>query len=136
MSKSLIGLFSLFFLAFALFATMVLFRTQIASITRAKEDSVPSEKNTLVFAWPLRLPADGKSESTITVFVRSSNGRPLSSKVVTATSSLGQIQNSPATSDKEGKVTFQLSSDTPGVANIQTTAEDVKILQSVSIKFE
>lgn len=136
MSKNLVGLMVLFFFSFVLFATMVIFREPIGRITRAKEDLATSERNTVVLAWPLRLPADGKSKCKITVFVRSTNGKPLSNKNVTLTSSSGAIDPSLVISDKEGKAEFQLSSSTPGIAEIEATADNLKVIQKISVKFE
>ncbi|NTU47308.1 hypothetical protein HGA88_06835 [Candidatus Roizmanbacteria bacterium] len=136
MSKSFIGLMSLFFLTFAFFAVMVLLREPLKNITRAKEDLATSEKNSLLFAWPLTLKAGADTSSKITVFVRSTNGKPLSNKEVSLSSTIGNVTPSSVVSDKEGKAEFTLSSPISGVANVEATADNLKVLQKVSVKFE
>lgn len=136
MDKKLTGLLSLFFLSFALFAVMVVFQEPLSHLTRAKEEFEASGDHSLMFAWPLSAVADGKSGSTITVFVRSTKGRPLSNKTVAVSSSLGQVQSIETTSDKEGKATFRVISDTPGIAEIQAVIDNnVPITQKVTVKF-
>jgi len=71
MDKKIIGLMLVFFLSFGIFMTVLVFNKPINQLTRAKEESVVSEKNSLVFACPLNAQADGKSQNKITVFVRS-----------------------------------------------------------------
>lgn len=136
MNKSLFGLLSLFFLAFLLFVTTVLFRGQITQFTRAKEELSVSSKDSLLFAWPLTLSADGNSKSVITIFVRSSTSKPLSSKVTTLSTTLGTLSSATATTDKEGKATFALSSSISGTAEIKASVEGIPLDKGITVKFE
>ena len=138
MDKKLLGLMFLFFLSFALFASMVIFEKPLSNLTRAKEELAPSAKDSLIFAWPLTTKADGKTESTITVFVRNIKTEPLTDKVVSVKTNLGTLKEATVTSDKEGKAEFHLISDTPGLAEVSATVEGLsgEIEHKVTVQFE
>lgn len=137
MDKKLLGLMSLFFLSFALFAVMVVFEKPLSRLTRAKEDFDASPTHSLIFAWPLTVKADGVSTSTITVFVRSTKGKPLADKTVTIDTPIGNLREGTVISDKEGKAVFQLTSAEIGTAEIQAVVENtVSLQQKVTVKFE
>jgi hypothetical protein len=137
MDKKLLSLASLFFLTFGIFAAVVVFNKPLTQLTRAKEDTEPSAANSLLFAWPLKVPADGKQLSEITVFVRSTGTKPISNKTVSLTSSLGSVKESSQTTDSEGKAVFHLTSEAAGVAEVTATLDGaLKLNQTVTIKFE
>lgn len=135
MDKTLLGLLMIFFLAFTIFITFVLFNDQLTTVTRASTEVVSSDKS-LIFAWPLSLQADGKTESEITVFVRNEEGKGISDKTVRITSALGEVKEQSATTDKTGKAIFHITSTTPGLAEIETVVDNNPIRKKVSIKFE
>lgn len=136
MNKKFIGLMSLFFLTFGVFSATVLFSKPLTQLIRAKEDVVSSAANSLIFAWPLTVNADGKSTSSVTVFIRTSTDRPVANKQVSITSTLGSFKNNIEATDNEGKATFVLTSDTKGIADIEASIDNNKIQQKVSVKFE
>lgn len=136
MDKKFIGLVSLFFLSFFLFLTFTIFQEPIAQFTRATEKNLPSANESIILAWPLQLNADGKSQSTINVFVRNEKQVPVSNKKVTLTSTLGQIEETQPISDKQGKTEFKISSTQPGVAEITAQIEGGIILtKKITIEF-
>lgn len=131
------GLSSLVFLTFALFAIMVVFQEPLSHLTRAKEEFEASPGTSLILAWPLNVKADNKTASNLTVFVRTAKGRPLSNKVVAVTSTLGRVQSIESTSDKEGKTTFRIISDTPGTAEVEAIIDNnVKLTKKVTVRFD
>jgi len=134
MDKKLIGLVFVFFLAFSLFMSIVVFNQPLSRFTRAKEDSLPSTKKSLIFAWPLTTKIN--NQVTINVFARNEKGLPLANKNVVLRSTLGDIFPNSATTDKSGKVTFNLVSDNPGIAEVSAIVEGNFLNQKVSIKFE
>ena len=134
MDKKLIGLVFVFFLAFSLFISIVVFNQPLSRFTRAKEDSLPSTEKSLIFAWPLTNKIN--NQVTINVFVRNEKGIPLANKNVILRSTLGNIFPNSATTDKSGKVTFNLVSDNPGIAEVSAIVEGNFLNQKVSIKFE
>ncbi len=137
MDRKLITLLALFFVAFATFTSIVVFNKPLTQLTRAKEESIPSAANSLILAWPLKVAADGKEKTTITVFARSTGGRPIPNKTIALTSSLGAISPSTVVSDAEGKGVFTLTSPTKGVAEMSATVDNsVQLNQRVSVKFE
>ena len=137
MDKKLGGLLLVFFLLFTVFASTVLFNSQIISFTRAKEDFAPSAKASLLFAFPLLTKADGKSISTISIFVRSDKGMPVKNQKVSITATLGKLSSPDIDTDEKGKATVTLTSTTPGVSVIGATVGDsLKISQPLSITFE
>lgn len=137
MDKKLGGLLLVFFLLFTVFASSILFSTQLSSITRAKEDYVPSAKASLLFAFPLLVKADGTTKSTISVFIRSDKGMPVKDQKVTLSASIGQLNPSEVTTDEKGKATATLTSTTKGVSIIGATiGMSTKMTQPLSITFE
>lgn len=135
--KKFIILTSLFFLSFTLFTSMIVFNKPLTTLIRAKEDFVPSSTNSIMFAWPLSSPADGKTKVNITVFVRNSKNLTLSNKKVTLSSNLGEITEIQPISDKSGKSIFSLTSNQPGIAEIKSIIDNqIEISQKLSIKFE
>lgn len=130
-------LMMVFFLSFTLFTTIVVFNKPLTQFTSAKEEFLPSEKDSLIFAWPLTAKADGKSAVTITVFLRNTNGKPLNNKSVALTASLGKLREPTVQSNADGKAEFQLTSDTSGIAQIEAVANNsIKLDQKISVKFE
>jgi len=137
MDKKLFALIALFVISFAFFAVLTVFNKPITNLTRAKEDVSSSAERSRMIAWPLSVKANGTSQSLINVFVVSESDKPLSNKVVTLTNSLGQLRETAATTDNNGKVTFHISSTTPGIAEIEAIIEpNIKLPKKVSIKFE
>jgi len=128
----------LFFLSFAFFSFVVVFNKPISQFTRAKEELSPSISRSRMIAWPFPIiPADGETKSTIHVFVVSETDRPLQGKVVTLTTTHGTLYETSATSDANGKATFSISAETPGIATLQAIVEpDVQLANQISLKFE
>lgn len=137
MDKKLIGLVAVFLLAFGLFVSILVFQQPITKLTKAKEEFLPSPTKSLIFAWPLSLSADGKSETIINVFVRNEKEFPITNKKVTLTTTLGTIKEIQPVSDKQGKTEFKLSSISSGVAQIKATVDNsIELEQKVSVKFD
>lgn len=137
MDKKLLALITLFFISFAFFAVVTVFNKPITQLTRAKEDFTASSERSKLIAWPLTVMADGASESQINVFIVSESDKPLSNKVVTLTTTLGQLRSTAATTDNNGKATFSLISTTPGLAEIEAIVEpNIRLSKKISIKFE
>ncbi len=137
MDKKLIGLMSIFFVAFLFFTTLVVFKNPLSTITRAGNAGQPSGANSLLFAWPLNTKADKSSTVKIDVFVRSDTNAPLENKTVTLKSTLGSIRAVQEATDKGGKATFILTSETPGIAEVTATIDQsTPLTQKLSIKFE
>lgn len=141
MDKKFLGLFFLFFLAFTLFVSLVVFNKPITQFTKATEELTPSSETSHIFAWPLTVAADGKSESEINVFVQNKNKNPVSTIInkVTLQTTLGQIREKNISDDdkKLGKASFIVTSTEPGIAEITAKINDsVLVKQKVTIKFE
>lgn len=137
MDKKLVGLLTIFFLLFGLFTTVLIFERPLIRFTKAKDELIPSPEKSIVFAWPLKLSADGRSTSQITVFVRNRDGGALSNKKVTISTNLGLLNSPSAVTNKNGKVEFTLSSTSAGVAEISASVDDsTQLTQKVSIKFD
>lgn len=136
MDKKFLLVTLFFILTFVAFTGYVVFRDPILRLTRASEEKSVSLSNSLVFAWPLKLKADGTSKSEITVFVRSPDGKGLGEQSVSLISSLGVVQEPRLISNIEGKAIFHLTSDLQGVANIEVLVNNKKLVRSVTIEFE
>jgi hypothetical protein len=136
MDKKLLGLVVIFLLSFSLFTTIVVFEKPLLTrFTKAKEDFTPSSQKSLLFAWPLSLPADGQSEASINVFVRNDKEAPVTNKKVVLTTNLGTIKEIQPISNNQGKTEFKISSSEEGEANIKAMVENVTFNQTLSIQF-
>ena len=137
MDKKLGGLLVLFFLLFAIFASSILFNQSLISFTRAKEDFAPSADTSLLFAYPLLVKADGKTKSTISVFLRSEKGMPVKDRKVVVSASIGDLDTANVTTDEKGKATVTLTSTSTGTASVTAAIDgSLKMKQSLSITFE
>ena len=136
MDKKFTALTGLFFLSFLLFVTLVVFNNPLTTLTRASEESDPSAATSKMIVYPLTLPADGKSESTITVFVANSKQKPLPNKVITASTTLGDLkEQSVVAAGQNAQGSFELSSTTPGTAELTITIDNTVKLKPVTIQF-
>ncbi|HEX7543146.1 MAG TPA: hypothetical protein VF385_03630 [Patescibacteria group bacterium] len=138
MDKRFMALMVVFFLVFGVFVTSTLFNKQISNFARASTETDPSSQTSLILAWPLTAKVGDKVD--VNVFIRSANNSPLDKKQVKLVTNLGLIngtQESTAESDKTGKVSFTLTSDTAGIAELSAFINnDIQISQKVTVKFE
>ncbi|MFN4212908.1 MAG: Ig-like domain-containing protein [Microgenomates group bacterium] len=137
MDKKLTGLMLIFFLAFSLFTSFMIFNKPLSRLTRAKEEFIASADTSLVFAWPLTAKADNQSSVMVSIFVRNFNNIPLPNKKVSLTTNLGTVTEIQPITDKAGKATFKLNSNTPGIAQLTAVVDNqIQLKQKVSVKFE
>lgn len=127
----------IFFLSFGIFVSVLLLnKSPLTQLIRAEKELIPSAKNSLVFAYPLTVKADGVSQNKVTIFVRNDTNNVIPNKVVTITTSLGTPTKTEITTGKDGKAEFNITSTRPGVAEITATAGNVLLQQKVTVKFE
>jgi hypothetical protein len=112
------------------------FNKPISRLTRAEIDLVPSKEKSLIFAWPLTLKADGVSKSEINVVIRNNNLKFIEEKQVTVKSTLGDIKSISNTTDKGGKTSFELTSTTPGIAEVSAYVDNTEVGKKITVKFE
>ena len=135
--RPLLGLLVVFFLAFGLFITLTTFNKQLATLTRAKEESIPSSETSLIFAWPLTSPINSAAPVEINVFIRNAGNIPISGRLVTLTTTLGNFSYNSQTTAKSGKSTCYLTSPSVGVAEITGMVDNqIQLKQKITIKFE
>ena len=138
MDKKFMALVLVFFLVFGVFMSLMLFNKQITNFARASAETDPSSQTSLIFAWPLTAKIGDKVE--VNVFIRNANNTPLNKKSVRLTTNLGLIngsQESTSESDKTGKVSFTLTSNSIGVAELTAYINNnIPLIQKVSVKFE
>lgn len=137
MDKKLAGLISFFFLTFFVFISVLVFGKPLSRFTRAAEDYQPSAEKSLIFAWPLSSSISTADVVKIDVFVRSESGKPIPTREILMNTTIGTVSPKIAVSDKNGKATFSLTSQTPGVADISAVIDNtVPVSQKVSVKFD
>ncbi len=137
MDKKLLTISSLLIITFLIFTGYLLFSGPIGNFTRAaNQGGAASPSNSLVFAWPLTVPADGRSTSSITVFLRDSEGRGISQQKVTIAASIGVADETTKVTDPDGKVIYKLSSTTAGVANLDFFIDNRKLEKSITVQFK
>jgi len=126
-----------FFLAFALFTSFIVFNKPLTQMTRAKEDIAPSAKNSILSAWPTTVDADGKSETTITVFARSATNKPIQNKPVKLETTLGTVKEKELKTSKTGRAEFHLTSTNRGSATVHAIINrTIKTEHKVTIVFK
>lgn len=136
MDKKLMGLISLFFLSFFVFISVMVFSKPLSRFTRAAEDSRPSSSKSLIFAWPLSASVTSLETVKLDVFVRSENGNPIPKRQIVVNTDIGSVSPKVMLSDKNGKASFSLTSQTAGTAQVSATIDNTTpISQKVSIKF-
>ena len=137
MDSKFIGISILFFLGFTAFTGYVFFSGSLNVATRASNvATAPSIENSLIFAWPLSVPADGSTSSEVSVFIRNQDNRGLANKQVTIEGNPSIFQSSIATTDSDGKALFKITSNSPGVAEISAIVDNRRLDRKVSIEFK
>jgi hypothetical protein len=136
MDKRLLWMSVLFFVAFVFFAAYVFFNGPINRITRAAEDTTPSLQQSLLFAWPLTVEANGAAETEVTIFVRNNDNKALEEQLVKIATSLGSVSEGQVVTDADGKAIFHVSSDAVGVAQIEAFVDNRRLLRNITVQFE
>lgn len=127
----------IFMLSFGLFTTITVFNKPLTRLTKAKEEFQTSSESSLLFAWPLTTKADGRYSVQINVFVRNATNIPLSNRKVHLSTTLGTLKENDLDTDKAGKASFMLKSDSPGLAELSALIDNqVQLKQKISVKFE
>lgn len=139
MDKKFIALMVLFVVVFGAFITTTMFSKNFAGFARASSAADPSSQTSLIFAWPLTARVGDKVD--VNVFVRSANNTPLEKKQVKLVTNFGVVnggsQESTVESDKTGKASFILTSDSLGMAELTSIVNgSVELSQKVTVKFE
>ncbi|MFA6016595.1 MAG: hypothetical protein WC744_00735 [Patescibacteria group bacterium] len=138
MDKKFVALMILFFVVFGIFITTTFFNKQLASLARASADSDPSPKESLFFYYPIEGIKPGVKVD-INIFVRNNNKMPLNNKPIKLITNFGLInglKESVLTSDTKGKVSFVLTSEAPGSAELTAYFKDNIVLIKKVIVFE
>ena len=135
MDKKLLALAALLFVSIGIYSLFAFFKVPFAIFTQASQTNKPSTQTSLIFAWPLDLPADGKTESEITIFIRNEEGRGISEESVRLTSTIGTVPQTLLSTNLEGKSVFHISSKQVGVAQIEAFVDNKKLQRTISIKF-
>src|SRR3972149_10741475 len=134
MDKNFVSLIIVFFLAFGLFITLTTFNKQLATLTRAKEESIPSSETSLIFAWPLTSSTSSTAPVEVNVFIRNANNVPISGRLVTLTTTLGSFSYNSQATDKSGKSTFYFSSTSAGIAEVTGLGDNqIQLKQKITI---
>lgn len=135
MDKKMVGLVGLFFLAFFVFISLVVFSKPLSRFTRAASTIDPSATQSLIIAFPLTLQSNSSEESKVDVFVRSQNNAPVAGRDISLQTTLGTVTPGHATTDRTGKATFQFSpAGDKGVADISAIIDNtLRITQNVTI---
>ncbi|MDA1317016.1 MAG: Ig-like domain-containing protein [bacterium] len=136
MDKKLLWMSIILVLAFTLFASYVFFGGSLTNLARASEETEPSLQQSLIFAWPLNVPANGTAETEVTVFIRNNESKGLNEQQVKIASSIGTVKEGEIITDAEGKAVFHVSSSVVGVAEIEAFVDNKRLLRKISVQFE
>lgn len=136
MDKKLLMLAVIFFLAFSINLSLIVFENPISRAIKAKDEHNVSYANSMMFAWPYLVTADGKGSSLITVFVKSDVGAPIANKQVTLQTNLGDLSDTSVMTDNTGKAEFTITSLVEGDALVEALIDNNKLTNNVTIKFK
>ncbi len=137
MDKKLLLFVAIFFMAFGLNLSLIVFEKPINKMIKAKEENVISPDKSKIFVWPLTSTSDGKNNARITVFTKDTNDLPMDGKKVTLSTNLGTIKAINDLTDKNGKAEFDISSNIEGIAEIKALIDNqVYINKSITVKFK
>jgi hypothetical protein len=138
MDKKLTGLMSVFLLSFALFLSLVFLNTTLGKNSRASSTTKPSTDNSFILAFPLELSTTSATPSSLTIFVRDADTKPLQNRNVALSATAGSVQPSTVTTDTDGKATAQFSCNgaSPSeVAQINAVVDNsFQLTKTVTIK--
>src|SRR4051794_12646966 len=135
MDRKLIGLLSVFFLAFALFVSVIFFHSNLGKGIRATESENASSTNSIILVYPLELNSNDGSYATISVFVRDADSKALPNKIIDVSTSIGTVTPARITTDPNGKAAVNFTCTSPGTAQIHAIINStVNINQTVTIK--
>ena len=126
---------SVFLLSFALFLSLVFINQTVGNDTRASNSLKPSVNTSFILSFPLEVV--GTEPSTITVFVRDEDTKPLPNRAVTLSSSIGSINTPNLITDGDGKATaeFTCNNVPSGIAQINAIIDDtLSLTKTVTIK--
>lgn len=114
----------------------VLFTGPLSTFTHAVVPLSASEANTTLYAYPLTIKADGKTQSKIDLFVASRDSLPVPNKPVIASSTVGTLSPTNAMTDTMGHVSYVLIMEEPGIATIQFTVDGVLLGKQITVQGE
>ena len=138
MDKKFIALMILFFVVFGVFISTTLLNGKIGNFARASTETDPSSTTSLIFAWPLTAKVGDKVD--VNIFIRNAGNLPLNKKPVRLVTNLGLVNGaveSFSESDKTGKVSFILTSNEVGIAELTAFVNgNIQLSQKVTVKFE
>jgi hypothetical protein len=98
----------------------------------------PSASKTTVSVEPAKVPANGKTDATVTVAVRDAAGRPVTDKTVTLAQGAGTssvIGDPSGPSDDNGTVTFSVTDTVLETATYTATVDGVEMTQKPTVTF-
>lgn len=128
------SLWILTLILFGVVAMYFLLTGPLSKLTRASVSGKPSQTQSMIFAQPLTMKADGVASSKIDVFISTDDGKPVPNKIVDVTTSAGVLSPSSATTDGEGHAVFSLKLSSPGLASISYSVDKVSFPQTVSVE--
>lgn len=133
-SFKVLGILTL--VVFTFVALYFLLTGPLATMTRASVSETPSQSQSMIFAHPLSMKADGVTKSKVDVFVASEDGKPIPNKVVDITATVGTPEPSSLSTDEEGHAVFYLTMSEAGLASISFSVDKIPFSQTVSVRGE
>jgi len=104
------------------------------SLTKAAPATTVSLTDSYVIGEKILCRADGEDKCKVNVFLLDKNGKPVVGKSVSMTGE-AQIDNLNQLSDKNGKVSFEISSRSKGQASLQVVYQGVPMGSAVTVTF-
>ncbi len=104
------------------------------TLTKAAPATTVSVTDSYVIGERILCKADGEDKCKVNVFLLDKNGKPVVGKSASMTGG-AEIDTLNQLSDKDGKVSFEISSRTEGQVDLQVAHQNVPFGSSVTVTF-
>ena len=106
----------------------------MVTLTKAVPATTVSLTDSYVIGEKILCKADGQDKCKVNVFLLDKNGKPVVGKSASMTGE-AEIDTLNQLSDRDGKVSFEISSRTEGQVGLQVTHQNVPLGSSVTVTF-
>lgn len=113
-----------------------IFTGPLAGISRAVLPAKASATSSMILGYPLTIPADGTTASTLDIFIADDSGTPLANRKVEISVTLGEVTPASAMTDQTGHASYKLTMSEPGISTINVTVDGTPLNKKLTIKGE
>lgn len=129
--------FGILIIAFGIFIAMLIYVGPIGRYTEASGTIQPSTDKSLILAFPSTVDlSDVAAHGTVSVFLRTSDERPVPNKRVKISTTHGIVKAREVRTTDDGKAETIITATEPGLAKIDVLVDNIPIGNDVTILFK